>query len=101
LDVFSVPPRREWRKAADMDFQDLLVRYFGQADIDLVAPESLEAGLERIRVDFGLERDSGHRFGLWTLMYMLGNAPDLDVAFKDAADREAARDFMDMVDRLG
>src|SRR6185369_10024333 len=68
LDVFSVPPRCEWRKSADMDFQDLLVRYFGQADIDLVAPESLEAGLERIRVDFGLERDSGRRFGLWTLM---------------------------------
>lgn len=83
-----------------MDFQDLLVRYFGVADIDAVAPASLEAGLERIRVDFGLERDAGRRFGLWTLMYMLGNAPDLDVAFKDAAERDAARNFMDMVDRL-
>ncbi|MCI1757251.1 MAG: hypothetical protein LKM31_16620 [Sphingobium sp.] len=41
------------------------------------------------------------RFGLWTLMYMLGDAPDLDVAFKDEADREAARNFMDMVDRMG
>jgi hypothetical protein len=30
---------------------------------------------------------------------MLGIAPDLDVAFKDAADRDAARDFMDMIDR--
>jgi hypothetical protein len=26
---------------------------------------------------------------------MLGAAPDLDVAFKDEADREAARNFMD------
>ena len=34
-------------------------------------------------------------------MYMLGDAPDLDVAFKDEADREAARNFMDMVDRMG
>ena len=84
-----------------MDFQDLLVRYFGQGDIDALAPAALEAGLERVRVDFGLERDRGRRFGLWTLMYMLGNAPDLDVAFKNAADRDAARDFMDMVDRMG
>jgi hypothetical protein len=84
-----------------MDFQDQLVRYFGQADIDALVPSALEAGLERIRVDFGLERDSGRRFGLWTLMYMLGNAPDLDVAFKDGAERDAARNFMDMVDRMG
>jgi hypothetical protein len=84
-----------------MDFQDQLVRYFGQADIDRLVPSALEAGLERIRVDFGLERDSGRRFGLWTLMYMLGDAPDLDVAFKEAAERDAARNFMDMVGRMG
>jgi hypothetical protein len=29
---------------------------------------------------------------------MLGVAPDLDVAFKDAADRDAARDFMEMAE---
>jgi hypothetical protein len=84
-----------------MDFQDQLVRYFGQADIDTLVPAALEAGLERVRVDFGLETDAGRRFGLWTLMYMLGNAPDLDVAFKDGAERDAARNFMDMVDRMG
>jgi len=27
---------------------------------------------------------------------MLGAAPDLDVAFKDEADRDAARNFMDL-----
>ncbi len=84
-----------------MDFQDLLVRYFGQADIDALNPAALEAGLERVRVDFGLESDAGRRFGLWTLMYMLGDAPDLDVAFKDAGERDAARNFMDMVDKIG
>jgi hypothetical protein len=31
-------------------------------------------------------------------MYMLGVAPELDVAFEDEDDREAARDFMDMAD---
>ena len=82
-----------------MDFQDALRRYFGTEDIDAIGPEPLLAGLERIKVDFGLETDSGRRFGLWTLMYMLGDAPELDVAFADPDDREAARDFMDMVDR--
>lgn len=84
-----------------MDFQDLLVRYFGQTEIETVPTAALDAGMERMRVDFGLEQHGGRRFALWTLMYMLGNAPDLDVAFKDAADRDAARDFMDMVDKMG
>jgi hypothetical protein len=34
-------------------------------------------------------------------MFMLGVAPDLDVAFKDEADRDAARNFMDMADKAG
>jgi hypothetical protein len=84
-----------------MDFQDQLRRYFGQADIDRLNPAALDAGMERIRVDFGLERDPGRRFGLWALLYMLGDAPDLDVAFKTHEEREAARNFMDMADRMG
>jgi hypothetical protein len=43
-----------------------------------------------------LEQDRGRRFALWALLHMLGAAPDLDVAFKDPADREAARNFMDL-----
>ncbi len=83
-----------------MDFQDLLMRYFGQPEIDALTPATLDAGTERMRVDLGLEKDRGRRFALWTLLHMLGNAPDLDVAFKDEADREAARNFMDMADRM-
>lgn len=84
-----------------MDFQDLLIRYFGQGDIDQLDPTALDAGIERIQVDFGLERDAARRFGLWTLLHMLGAAPDLDIAFKDPAERDAARNFMDMVDKMG
>ena len=51
-----------------------------------------------MQVDLGLERDRGRRFALWSLLYMLGSAPDLDVAFKEEADREAARNFMDLCD---
>jgi len=84
-----------------MDFDHLLTSYFGTADIDRLAASALEAGIERMRVDFALEQDSGKRFGLWALLYMLGNAPDLDVAFKDADERDAARNFMDMIDEAG
>ena len=82
-----------------MDLDDQLRRYFGTEDLASVAPEALAAGKERMRVDLGLERDRSRRFALWTLMHMLGDAPDLDVAFKDEADREAARDWMDLVGR--
>ena len=82
-----------------MDFDDQLRRYFGTAEMAAITPASLAAGLERMRVDFGLEKDRSRRFALWALMHMLGDAPDLDVAFKDAADREAARNFMDLMGR--
>jgi hypothetical protein len=35
------------------------------------------------------------------LLYVLGQAPDLDVAFKDEADREAARNLMDLLAATG
>ena len=79
----------------------MLTRYFGTADLDTVTPEMLEIGQERLRVDFGLETDAPRRFGLWTLLYMLGDAPDLDVAFDDPAERDAARNFMDLMDQAG
>jgi hypothetical protein len=81
-----------------MDFDELLVRFFGTDDIATLPPEQLAAGIDRLRLQFGLEKDSGRRFALWCLAYMLGVAPDLDTAFADEEDREAARDFMDAVD---
>jgi hypothetical protein len=82
---------------AEMDLDDLFRRYFGTSDILGLTADGQAAGVERIRVDLGLERDSGKRFALWAVLYLVGDAPDLDVAFKDEADREAARNFMDLV----
>ena len=82
-----------------MDLDDQLRRYFGTADLAAVPPAALEAGVERMKVDLGLEKDRGNRFALWALLHMLGSAPDLDIAFKDERDREAARNFMDLADR--
>lgn len=83
-----------------MDFDDQMQRYFGATDLGAVSPAALEAGKERLAVDFGLEQDRGRRFAMWALMHIVGNAPDLDVAFKEANDQNAARDFMDMLGRV-
>lgn len=82
-----------------MHFDDQLQRYFGTTEIDSLPPSAVEAGIERMRVDLGLEQDRGRRFALWSLLFLLGDAPDLDVAFKDAADRDAARDFMELTEK--
>jgi hypothetical protein len=82
-----------------MTFDDQLQRYFGTTSLSSIAPEALDASLERMRVDLGLEQDRGRRFALWALMHMLGAAPDLDIAFFEKKDREAARNFMDLADR--
>ncbi|HEX7849654.1 MAG TPA: hypothetical protein VF485_07970 [Sphingomonas sp.] len=82
-----------------MDFDDQLRRYFATTDLAAVPPAALVAGVEKMRVDFGMEQDRARRFALWTLLHMFGAAPDLDVAFKDPADRDAARDFMEMMER--
>ena len=80
-----------------MNFDDQIRRYFGTPDLASVPPEALAAGMEHMLVDLGLTKDRGERFALWALLYTLGSAPDLDVAFKDEADREAARNFMDLI----
>ena len=75
-----------------MDLDDQMRRFFGTDDITAISPAVLE---------FGLEQDRGRRFAMWALLVMLDAAPDLDVAFPDANDRDAARDFLDMIDKAG
>lgn len=84
-----------------MDFDDLLQRYFGSSDLSEASPAVQAAGLDRLLVDFGLETDRPRRFALWSVLYMLGHAPDLDVAFKEESDREAARNLMDLLSAAG
>lgn len=81
-----------------MEFDDQMRRLFGTDDLGAVSPAALAGGIERMQVEFGLETDKGRKFAMWSLLYMLGSAPDLDVAFKDERDRDAARTFMELLD---
>lgn len=80
-----------------MDLDTLLLRYFHDTDLSAVCADAVASGIERCLVDLGLEQDRGKRFALWALLHMLGSAPDLDIAFEDAHDRDAARNFMDLL----
>lgn len=80
-----------------MNLDDLLQRYFGTLQPADASPAVQEAGLDRLRVDFGLEADGPRRFALWSLLYLLGQAPDLEIAFKAEEDREAAGNPMDLL----
>ena len=82
-----------------MDFDDLLVRYFGTAAIDTLEPDQLAGGVKLVQFQFGLERDADRRFTLWSLLYLLGVAPDPDSAFEQEADRAAAREFMEIAEQ--
>jgi len=86
---------------AVMNFDDQVRRYFGVPNLAEAAPDALAAGIEHMKVDLGLTRDRGERFALWTLLYTLGSAPDLDVVFASEADRDAARNFMDLIEGVG
>jgi len=81
-----------------MNLDDQIRRYFGVSDLAEAPPAALSAGIEHMKVDLGLTKDRGERFALWTLLHTLGSAPDLDVVFETDADREAARNFMDLFD---
>lgn len=80
-----------------MNFDDQIRRYFGTSNLAQVPPEALVAGIEHMKVALGLTTDRGERFALWALLHTLGSAPDLDVVFETEPDREAARNFMDLI----
>ena len=80
-----------------MNFDDQIRRYFGITNLAAVPPEALNAGIEHMKVDLGLTKDRGERFALWALLHTLGSAPDLDTVFEREADREAARNFIDLI----
>lgn len=86
---------------SSMNLDDQIHRYFGTSDLAAVPVEALNSGIEHMKVDLGLTDEPGQRFALWALLYTLGSAPDLDVVFETEGEREAARNFMDLVEGAG
>ncbi len=83
-----------------MDLDALLFHYFETDDPDSIDPARLEDGKHRLVIDFGVERESGRRFALWTLMEAFEMAPPPAEAFKDARLRRVAEDYLTAAWRL-
>ncbi len=84
-----------------MTFEDQLERYFGTRDPAAIAPQAVDAAIERMQVDLGLSTVPGERFALWCMLFMFGQAPDIDATFADRSERDLARDFIEMSERAG
>lgn len=82
-----------------MDLEALLDHYFG-GDPDALDAVALARGKEKLAIDFGVEREPGRRFALWTLMEALGFAPTPAEAFDDPALRAAADAYLTAAWRL-
>jgi hypothetical protein len=84
-----------------MTFEDQLERYFGTRDPSAIAPQAVDAAIERMQVDLGLATVPGERFALWCMLFMFDQAPDIDETFAERSERDLARDFIDMSERAG
>lgn len=84
-----------------MELDALLRHYLATEDPAGADQAAIGRALERIGIDFGVERDPGRRFALWSLMTMLGDAPDPRDAFEDAATRDAAFAFARLLRQAG
>jgi hypothetical protein len=84
-----------------MDLDVLLLHFFGTEDPAELTETEYDRGLERLRIGFGVEREPGRKFALWTLMEALDVAPLPAEAFaKEPALKAAAEDYLKAAFRL-
>lgn len=84
-----------------MTFEDQLERYFGTRDPAEIAPQAVSAAVERMQVDLGMATIPGERFAIWCMLFMFGQAPDIDQTFAERSERDLARQFMEMSEQAG
>jgi hypothetical protein len=84
-----------------MDLDALLVHFFGSEDPSALSEAEYGRALERLRIGFGVEREPGRKFALWTLMDALEIAPLPAEAFaKEPALKAAAEEYLKAAFRL-
>lgn len=81
---------------------DGLIRHFFEVEdpADLTEAE-FALGLERLKIGFGVEREPGRKFALWTLLHAFDAAPLPAEAFaKEPQLKAAAEDYLSAAFRL-
>ena len=84
-----------------MDLDALLHHFFAAADPAQLSEAEFDRALERMRIAFGVEREPGRRFALWTLLDSFGIASHPADAFaKEPALKAAADEYLKAAYRL-
>ena len=84
-----------------MDLDTLVQHYFGSDDPASLDETEYDRAIERLRIDFGVEREPGRRFALWCLMDAIGVAPlPADAFAKEPKLKAAAEDYLSAVFRM-
>jgi len=78
-----------------MDLDALILHFFGTEDPAQLTETDYALGVERLKIGFGVEREPGRKFALWTLLDALGDAPlPADAFAKEPALKAAAEDYL-------
>ena len=84
-----------------MDLDSLILHFFETDDPTTLTEAAYERGLGQLKIGFGVEREPGRKFALWTLLEALGEAPLPAEAFaKEPALKAAAEDYLSAAFRL-
>ncbi|MFN3516989.1 MAG: hypothetical protein ACK4YM_07500 [Novosphingobium sp.] len=84
-----------------MELDGLIRHFFGTDDPASLTEAEFALALERLKIGFGVEREAGRRFALWTLLHAFDAAPLPAEAFaKEPQLKAAAEDYLSAAFRL-
>jgi hypothetical protein len=84
-----------------MDLEALLLHFFETDDPATLTETEFDLAIERLKIGFGVERDAGRKFALWTLLHTFDAAPLPAEAFaKEPKLKAAAEEYLTAVFRL-
>lgn len=84
-----------------MDLDALLRHFFGTDDPATLTEAEFDLAAERLKIAFGVEREPGRKFALWTLLHAFDMAPLPAEAFaKEPQLKAAAEDYLSAAFRL-
>lgn len=84
-----------------MELDGLIRHFFETEDPSTLTEAEFDLAIERLKIGFGVERESGRRFALWTLLHAFDMAPLPAEAFaKEPQLQAAAEDYLSAAFRL-
>ena len=84
-----------------MELDGLIRHFFATDDPASLTEAEFAVGLERLKIGFGVEREPGRRFALWTVLHAFDAAPLPAEAFaKEPRLKAAAEEYLSAAFRL-